>query len=78
MCMMIYIRTHGATMRTNVEIDDQLMRDAMDALKLDTKKAVIDAALRQVVDNARRRRALKELEGMGWEGDLDAMREGRG
>ena len=33
-------------MRTNIEIDDRLMRDAMRASGGKTKKAVVDAALR--------------------------------
>ena len=64
-------------MRTNIEIDEALIDEAMELAGLSTKKAAVDEALRQFVVTHRRRRALKELYGIGWEGDLDAMREGR-
>lgn len=64
-------------MRTNIDIDDELMREAMKATGQRTKKATVVQALRQAVQTARRRRALEELHGIGWEGNLDAMREGR-
>ena len=63
-------------MRTNIEIDETLLREAMGVSGLTTKKATVEAALRQLVDNDRRRRALENMWGMGWEGDLDAMRNG--
>ncbi len=63
-------------MRTNIEIDDILLTEAMDATGLKTKKATIEEALQRLVMNERRRRAIEEMEGMGWEGDLDQMREG--
>ena len=64
-------------MRTNIDIDDTLVAEAMTVLGLKTKKATVEEALRKVVRQARQRQALKELRGIGWEGDLDAMREGR-
>ncbi|WP_313522739.1 type II toxin-antitoxin system VapB family antitoxin [Shinella sp.] len=65
-------------MRTNIELDDALIAEAMELTGLPTKKATIDLALRDLVEEWRRRRALKELWGMGWEGDLDAIRTGWG
>lgn len=64
-------------MRTNIEIDDALLKEAMEATGQPTKRATVDEALRQIVADYRRRRALAEMKGLGWEGDLDAMREGR-
>ena len=61
-------------MRTNIEIDDDLIAKAMELSGLATKKAIVALALRQFVENGYRRQALDELWGMGWEGDLDAMR----
>jgi Arc/MetJ family transcription regulator len=66
----------GTAMRTNIEIDDELMAEAMKATGKNTKKATIEEALRRMVVSQRRKQALKNLEGMGWEGDLDAIREG--
>jgi Arc/MetJ family transcription regulator len=64
-------------MRTNIDIDDDLMAEAMKATGQRTKKAAVVEALCQAIQTARRRRALEELHGIGWEGNLDAMREGR-
>ena len=64
-------------MRTNIEIDDGLMSEAMTVTGLPTKKAAVEEALRRLVDRHHRREALAELEGLGWEGDLDAARRGR-
>ena len=61
-------------MRTNIELDDALIAKAMELSGLTTKKATVELALRQFVENGYRRQALDELWGTGWEGDLDAMR----
>jgi Arc/MetJ family transcription regulator len=61
-------------MRTNIDIDDDLLREAMAASGLSTKKATVEEALRQLVLNHHRRKALDSLAGIGWEGDLDKMR----
>jgi len=64
----------AAGMRTNIEIDDELMRRALKASGLKTKREVVDAALRQFVKQGDQRRALERLRGIGWEGDLAAWR----
>ena len=65
-------------MRTNIEIDDDLMAEAMAAAGLQTKKATVEEALRLLVRRRHRLDALNDMAGLGWQGDLDAMREGRG
>ncbi len=65
-------------MRTNIDIDDVLIAEAMAATGLATKKATVEEALRRVVRRHRRQGAIADMAGLGWEGDLDAMREGRG
>jgi Arc/MetJ family transcription regulator len=64
-------------MRTNIEIDDELIAEAMAATGQSTKKATVEEALRSVVRWHRQRRALEELAGLGWEGDLEEMRRDR-
>ncbi len=64
-------------MRTNIDLDDELLAEAMKATGLPTKKATVEAALRELVRDYRQRRALDDLHGIGWEGDLDEMREDR-
>lgn len=64
-------------MRTNIEIDQALMTEAMAATGQSTMKATVEAALRRVVQMSRQKTAGEQLAGLGWEGDLPAMREGR-
>lgn len=61
-------------MRTNIEIDGHLMSRAMKALGQSTKKATVEEALKLAVERAERLDALQQLRGIGWEGDLDKMR----
>lgn len=64
-------------MRTNIVIDDDLIREAQDLTGLTTKRETVDYALREIVAQERRR-AILELHGkVDWEGDLDEMRRGR-
>jgi Arc/MetJ family transcription regulator len=62
--------------RTNIDIDDNLIAEAMAATGLTTKKATVEEALRRLVRHHQRRNAVADMAGLGWEGDLDAMREG--
>ncbi len=64
-------------MRTNIEIDDSLIAEAMAVTGLPTKKATVEEALRNLVRLNRQRKAIANIAGLGWEGDLDEMREGR-
>jgi Arc/MetJ family transcription regulator len=53
--------------RTNIEIDDELMAEAMKALGQSTKKATVEAALRLAARNSRLRQAIDNLAGIGWD-----------
>ncbi len=64
-------------MRTNIDIDDALIEEAMRATGLTTKRATVEEALRRVVTSNRRQQAIADTAGMGWDGDLEAMRTGR-
>lgn len=61
-------------MRTNIDIDDELLSEAMRTTGLSTKRATVDEALRRLVADERQRAAIREMRGMGWDGDLDEMR----
>ena len=61
-------------MRTSIDIDDGLMAEAVKRSGLRTKREVVDFALRRYVKIERQREALEGLRGLGWEGDLDAIR----
>ena len=64
-------------MRTNIEIDDDLMTEARRLTGVKTKREAVDLALRELV--ARHRRVgILDLRGrVHWEGDLEASRRGR-
>ena len=64
-------------MRTNIEIDERLMRRAMALSGKSTKKAVVEEALRLTVQLKGQAEALRKLWGIGWEGNLDEMRATR-
>ncbi len=64
-------------MRTNIDIDDTLMKKAMKASGATTKKAAVEAALKQMVQLKKQERILKWFGKIKWEGDLAAMRESR-
>jgi len=64
-------------MRTNIDIDDTLLTEAMAVTGQTTKRATVEAALRQAVELHRRRQAIDNLAGLGWDGDLEAMRGDR-
>ena len=61
-------------MRTNIEIDDDLLAEAMAELGARTKREAVHLALLDAVRVKRQLRAWDELRGSGWEGDLDDMR----
>ena len=66
-----------AAMRTNIEIDDALLSRAMAASGLATKRATVEEGLRLLVRIRRQAKGLADLKGLGWEGDLGEMRQGR-
>lgn len=61
-------------MRTNIEIDDALIAEAMKLARLPTKRAAVEAGLRLLVRVQRQADALADLKGLGWDGDLNEMR----
>ena len=64
-------------MRTNIDIDDELMAEALRRSGAPTKRAVVEEALRLLIQT-RRQVALRKWRGkVRWEGDLDAMRTDR-
>ncbi len=65
-------------MRTNIELDDDLIASAMELGGFPTKKAAVDQALKDFVRIRRQLRAVDRIEGIGWHGDLEAMRQDRG
>jgi len=64
-------------MRANIEFNDDLIGEAMRAVGQTTKRGTVEEALRRVVAAHRKQQAIEDMAGLGWEGDLEAMRTGR-
>ncbi len=64
-------------MRTNIEIDEKLLAEAIAASGLRTKKATVEEALRRLVERHRQKEAIAALAGAGWVGRLEKMRRDR-
>jgi Arc/MetJ family transcription regulator len=64
-------------MRTNIEIDDEVMREAQRLTGVRTKRETVDLALRELVARHRRLGILKLRGRVHWEGDLKVSRHGR-
>jgi len=64
-------------MRTNIDIDDALMKAALKASGLPTKRATVEEGLRLLI-RLGRQKDIRRLRGkLRWEDDLEASRLGR-
>ena len=64
-------------MRTNIVIEDKLMRDTLRVTGLTTKREVVELALRTLL-NLKSQGEIRRLRGkLDWQGDLNAMRTDR-
>jgi Arc/MetJ family transcription regulator len=61
--------------RTNIEIDDELINRVIERYGFRSKREAVERALRSLDVEPLSRDEILELEGMGWEGDLEAMRQ---
>jgi Arc/MetJ family transcription regulator len=62
-------------MRTNIVIDDQLMREALALSQLKTKRAVVETGLKLLIQVKKQERIKSYRGKLKWEGDLDEMRQ---
>jgi Arc/MetJ family transcription regulator len=64
-------------LRTNIELDERLVSEAMRLTGIKTKKELVNYSLKELVAKIKRRKML-ELEGkVQWEGSLAEMRKSR-
>ena len=64
-------------MRTNIVIDDKLMRDTLRATGLKSKREAVETALRTLLRLSTQGK-IRRLRGkLDWQGDLNAMRSDR-
>ncbi len=62
-------------MRTNIVIDDDLMKEVLEKTGIKTKREAVDRALRLLLRRAEQIKMIRDLRGkITWEGDLDEMR----
>jgi len=74
MCIILVEDTH---LRTNIVIDDQLMKETLRATGLKTKREAVELGLRTLL-RLSKQTEIRQLRGkLHWEGDLDAMRRDR-
>lgn len=64
-------------MRTNIDIDDEVLEEARRLTGLATKRETVDYALRELVARQRRRDLLSLRGRVHWEGDLAESRSQR-
>jgi Arc/MetJ family transcription regulator len=64
-------------MRTNIVIDDKLMRETLRATGFKTKREAVEQGLRTLL-RLKRQGEIRSLRGrLDWKGDLEKMRAGR-
>jgi Arc/MetJ family transcription regulator len=64
-------------MRTNIVLDDRLVQRAMRATGLKTKRAVVEAGLKLLIQ-VKAQTGIRRLRGkIDWKGNLDQTRRGR-
>ena len=72
--LIIYTRQ---PVRTNIEIDDELLQEALRVSGLKTKRAVVEAGLRMLLRLKRQEDILSLVGKVHWEGNLDESRQRR-
>lgn len=64
-------------LRTNIELDEKLVNEAMKLTHIKTKKELVNYAIEELVHKIKRKKIL-DLEGkVEWTGDLSEMRKSR-
>jgi Arc/MetJ family transcription regulator len=63
--------------RTNIVIDDKLMKDALRTTGLKTKREVVELGLRTLLELSKQAEIRKYRGKLHWEGDRDEMRPDR-
>ena len=61
-------------MRTNIEIDDKLLKDALRYTGAKTKREAVELGLLKLVQLGKQIEVRKMRGNLQWEGDLEAMR----
>ena len=71
-CVRLYGKVH--IMRTNIVIDDKLMKDTLRMTGLKTNREAVELGLRTLL-RLRKQAEIRRFRGkLNWQGDLDSMR----
>ena len=74
----MYLIVEGPVGRTNIVLDEHLIKQAMQVSGAKTKRQAVHWALREMVARRSVYRALRKLRGkLPWEGDVGGWRRGR-
>jgi Arc/MetJ family transcription regulator len=60
--------------RTNIDLPDDLVAEVMVRFDLPTKRSAVEFALRRLLGSPLTPNDIDSMCGVGWEGDLEAMR----
>jgi Arc/MetJ family transcription regulator len=63
--------------RTNIVLDDKLLKDCLKATGIKTQRALIDYALRELLRHESQTKILELRGKVHWEGNLNEWRRGR-
>jgi Arc/MetJ family transcription regulator len=74
MCIILVEDTH---LRTNIVIDDQLMKETLRATGLKTKREAVELGLRTLLQLSKETEIQRLRGKLHWEGNLDEMRRDR-
>jgi Arc/MetJ family transcription regulator len=73
--MSVYRGSMSRMVRTNVVVDEELLDEVMERYGLRTKRDAIEFALRALTRSGDPSALIQRLEGGGWEGELDSLRD---
>lgn len=63
--------------RTNIELEDKLVKEGMKVFKCKTKKELVHLALQELLKQEKRKEILQLRGKVKWEGNIEVMRESR-
>jgi Arc/MetJ family transcription regulator len=63
--------------RTNIDIDDRLVREGLRIFKCRSKRELVQLALTELLKDAKRKEILKLRGQVKWEADLEELRRSR-
>ena len=75
--MCIIIKEADFMMRTNIELDEKLVEEAMKLTDSRTKKELVNYALKDLVRKKKRKKLLEKEGNVEWSGSLEKMRKSR-